>query len=295
VTRATSIRLVDGLNEIVLASPVVDSTRAFATKSHEFASSAVRALSQVRSGRSGVADNSSLHDASSFKADLYIFGDSTQTRYNYLNQLQAMLAPHKRPYVYMQRDGWLTERRAQLRGDTLTCVVGKNSLNYLEVSFQAEMPDGVLEEANATSVLIRPETATAGLSYPTSYPLSYTPSNSLNTYYVTAYGTTVSIPMFRIYGECNDPSFRVEYEDGATGIISLTNLQVGSGHYLDIDVGNRAVYLDSTVESSYYAKVDWSVSSWWEIKPGLNRITFNADNADAGCFAQVVFRQTWLP
>lgn len=292
---ASTFRLVDGVEELIIGYPFPNAGDAIAMTTNEFVSGVPRATVQPRSGRSGTRDTTRFWDAASFHAEIRIYGDTINSRYTYLDRLKKMLAPGKRPYLYVMRDGWTAERRATLRGDSQACVVGSASAGFLEVNIQATIPEGVMEEADPITITIHPGTPRIGVHAPVSAPVSATPGGSPNEYEIPLACTAPSSPLFRVYGGCTDPQFFLTRPDSSTAVMSLSGVVVSPGHYLDIDVLNRAIYMDSSTESSFYSKVDWTVSEWWDLESGSNQITFNADNPDVACFAQIIFRPQWIP
>lgn len=289
----TRYRLVDGSDELLLsgiggASPiiVIDS---------EFTAPAAREVSHPRLGLSGKRDFTRLHDSSEFTATLKIQGDETGSRYEHLDELKRFLAFHKRPYLYILRDGWLSERRCLLRGAGTAVVVGKTSGIWLDATIRASLPEGAIEDNEATLLTLRPGSVTVGTSYPMSYPMYYEPGTASNTAVVMLSGNDFSQPYIRIFGQCDDPEFTLTTPDGEVQYFSTSGLSVPLGSYLDIDFTNRKVFMDGSQTNSYYSKVDFTASSWWALEPGSNLLSFNASNPSAGCYAEITYRNTYLP
>lgn len=295
MTVASSYRLVNGSDTLTLsgtnaASPIL-------VLESEFTPAQPRVVDQDRLGRSGKRDLTSLHDSSEFSARLRIQGDGDLSRYEYLDQLKTFLVPHKRPYLYVSRDGWFNERRALVRGNGVSCVVTKTSATWLEVSLRVSVPDGALEANESKTVRVRPGASNVGWSYPFAYPNGYTPSNSSNQATITLLGNLPVSPYIRIYGECSNPRlFRVS--GGVTKELSLNaapGLALAAGSYLDLDFPNRRVFLNGTPADSFYSRVDFATSEWWELEEGSNLLLFTATSADDGCYADITYRDTWTP
>lgn len=290
---ASSYRLVNGADELVLsgtggASPIV-------VISSEFTSPRAREASHDRLGLSGKRDHSRLHDSSEFAASLKIQGDDDMSRYEYLDELKGFMAVHKRPYLYIQRDGWISERRCLLRGDGVSSVVARASGQWLDTSLRAILPDGVIEDNEETLVTLRSGVRNLGVSYPLDYPMGYTPADSPNSYSLTMLGNDFSQPWIRVFGECTDPSFIITTPDDTTEYFSMSGMSVPLGSYLDIDFVNRRVFLDGVPANSYYSKVDFTVSRWWSLEPGTNRLLFISTAPSVGCYAEVRYRNNYLP
>jgi hypothetical protein len=287
-----TVRLVDGSTVIWLRPNPISSTDAIFCSSHELTTPAPRTVTQPRSGRDGIDDLTTFHDDATFKAALLIQDDTVNslTRHQVADNLRAICAPAKRPYLYIQRDGWLSERRCQLRAEPHSYVVDSNAVQRLLVSLQFSVPDGVLEDVNQSSVVIRPVLATIGRTYTKAYPWSYVSGSGGINALVTSAGSVSTPPLIRIYGACTDPTIRnltTEQE------LSLSGITLLDGQYLEIDVKNRNVYLNGDPSLSYYNTLDFTTSSWWELQPGINAISASTTSQDASCELDLFWMDRW--
>jgi hypothetical protein len=290
----TSMRLVaeDGATTIVWLRPSQPSTNdAIFLQNSELPMAGPRVVDQPRAGASGRLDLTQYHDSTTFKADLVIQDDGTYTRHQYIDILRQTAAPARRPYLYVLRDGWLSERRAALRGDAQTVVVDKLSAVRLVASIQFAVPDGVLEDTALSTAVIRPASSTVGRTYPKTYPWAYASANTSNALVVTSNGTVSTPPLLRLYGAFTDPVI----SNLTTGQrLKLTSVSLSDGQYLEIDMANRTIYLNSDPAQSYYSKLDFTTSTWWELQPGQNLITATATSLDASCELDLFWRDRWI-
>lgn len=295
MTSPSTYRLVDGSDTLTLSG--TSSVSPFLVLDSEFSPARPRVVDQDRLGRSGKRDLTTFHDSSEFAARLRVQGDEDLSRYEYLDLLKGFLTPAKRPYLYVNRDGWINERRVLLRGDGVSCAVTKTSGRWLEVSLRAAIPDGVIEANEVTTVTLRPSAANVGLFYPFAYPEGYTPTNSTNQTVVELAGNVPVSPYIRLFGGCSNPRF-FRIAGGVTKELSLTaspGFSLPAGSYLDIDFPNRRVFQNGTPGNSFYNRVDFSTSDWWDLEPGDNLLLFTAGTADTGCYAEVTYRTQWTP
>lgn len=290
---ASTYRLVNGADTLTLSGTSGDSP--FLVVRSEFSPAPRRVVGQERVGRSGRFDLTRFHDASEFAATLRVQGDQDLTRFEYLDLLKGFLTPSKRPYLYLQRDGWLSERRALLRGDGESVVIGNRSGQYLEVGLRAVMPDGVIEANEPTIVTLRPGALNVGWGYPKAYPAAYTPSNVSNIIWVTPLGNIPTPPYVRIFGGCSQPRLQRTLPDGTLKQMYLSKATIASGSYLDIDFANYKIFLNGEESNSFYSTVDFSVSDWFDLEPGDNKMLFTAGTADSGCYAEITYRDYWTP
>lgn len=280
----TSVRLYDGTTTLWLRTVTPVGTDPIIARSYDLTSAAPRVNTQPYAGRSGVNDLTEFHDGATFQTNLVIRDLGGLTRHQWVDQLRAMLQPRNRPYLYLQRDGWLTERRALVRGASLTNPVDRVSKARLEVSLQVEIPSGVLESATMSSDTIRPASAAAGRTYPQVFPFAYTAGDSGSVKIITTgageYGVAPTPAVMRYYGACTDPEV-INQTLGET--FALTGVTLSAGQYMEIDMGNRTVLLNGDPALSYYSAIDFAVSTWWELQPGANLLTASAATTDASC------------
>lgn len=289
----STYRLVDGADELVLSGNGAESP--IVVVDSEFVPPSARAVQYDRVGISGKQDLTRLHNESEFSATLKIQGDAYMTRYEYLEELKSFLSFTRRPYLYIQREGWLSERRCLLRGDGMSVVVGHTSGHWLDVAVRAILPNGSIEDNEASTVTLRSGSRNVGVSYPLSYPLGYETDTSANTFSVQVLGNDIAMPYIRIYGTCSDPQFVLTAPDGTIKYFSLNGATVPEGSYLDIDFVNRKVFLDGNVDNSYHGYVDFITSDWWGLEYGTNQLVFLSTAPSAGCYAEISYRNTYLP
>jgi hypothetical protein len=288
-----SLRLVDGATSIWLRPAQPTGLDAIFLQTSDIPLASPRVVEQERPGRSGHTDLTSLHDATTFRARVLIRDDnigSLGTRHQILDTLRGMTAANKRPYLYVQRDGWPAERRALLRGDSASCVVDRLAAVLLDVSLQYVIPAGVLEDTTTQTAVLRPTTVTSGRTYAKTYPWAYTPSSAGSTVTATSSGNVSTPPVLRLYGGFTEPIVA----NLTTGqVIELDGVSLAAGQYLEIDVDARTVRLNGDPSLSYYNKINFGTTSWWELQPGANLITMSAGTQDATCELDVIFNDRW--
>ena len=296
----TSVRFADAAgNTLLMVRPAVPSADdPIMCPSHTLGKAAPRTATQPRVGRSGLLDLTAYHDQATWQGNLIISDGGGLTRHQWVDVLRAMLAPANRPYLYLQRDGWLDERRAPVRGVSLTNPLEAKSALRLEVSLQVDIPDGVLEAATVSSDTVRPGIISVGRTYPRIYTSAagwqYTAGSTGAVAVITVaagtYGATATPLLARIYGGFTDPVITNQ----TTGkVFALTGVTVVAGHYLDIDMGAKTVLLDGDPGLSYYNTINFTTSDWWELQPGDNQLAVGAATADATCSMDLFWYERW--
>jgi hypothetical protein len=287
----TSIRLTDGANTVWLRPAAPTSGDQVVCSTHELSFPEPEAVEQPNPDDAGINDQTARWGSGTFRADLTI-RDGAMTRHEMVDLLRSMLAPNKRPTLYIQRDGWLTERQATVRGNAWTCVVDRVAALMLKASLQVIVPAGVLEDTTEQVAVIRPTaTSSTGRSYPKTYPWAYTPAASGSSTVVTSSGTVETPMQMRLYGGCTDPVV-TNVTTGA--VFELDNITLTAGQYLDIDMAARTVLLNGDPAQNYYGKVNFTTSTWWRLQPGANTIRVAVATSDASCELDITWRDRWI-
>jgi hypothetical protein len=284
----TSVRLVDGATTIWLRPAAPARGDPIICGSHALTSAARRDVVQAWPGRSGVNNLTAYTDEATFQANLIIRDiPAGLTRHQQVDQLRALLHPRSRPWLYIQRDGWLTERCAEVVGGSITSPIDSKSAARLEVSLQVDIPDGMLRATSETSATLRPPVGgAAGRIYPKVLPWAYAAGGSGLTQVVANDGDAPTPVLMRLYGACTEPVITNQ----TTGeVFELDNLTLVAGQYLQIDMDARTVWLNGDPGLSYYAYINFATSSWWQLDPGNNSLSLGAATADGACELDVFF------
>lgn len=186
-------------------------------------------------------------------------------------QLKRFLSPRLRPTMRIVRaDG--VERVATLRGERWSERMSEQ-LGWFVA--QWSVPSGVLEAAELSSVTVFPA-ATApspGMSFDASFDLSFGGgSGVVGAVEVTPAGTADVWPLMRIYGPCSDPS--VEHVELGRQI-AFSGLTIAAGDFVEVDTRAKTVRYNANPTDPRYSSVDWAVSSWWPLSPGVQSILFD--------------------
>lgn len=290
----TTLRLVDGDTTVTLRPEQPAATDAIFVESYDLGFPQAREATQDAAGQSGVVDLTAFHGGRTVTVEVAILDDGSLTRHQWADQLRIMCHPAKRPYLYVQQDGWMAERRVMLRGSQFSMVIDRASKARLKASLSWAAPHGVLESADVTEYRIATITSGIGLTFPVDWAstgLSFTPANSAATTTIVNNGTATAVPFYRIYGAITSPQI-LNSTTGET--LHLPDMVVPAGEFVDIDVANRTVYLNGSPSNSYYRYIDWSVSTWWEFQPGTTLMALSASSQDSNAALLVQFRERWL-
>lgn len=290
----TTLRLVDGATEVVLRPASPSSADPIFLTEYDLGFPEMRETAQEAAGQSGTIDLTTLHGGRNVSMELVVVDDGTMTRHQRADLLRILCHPAKRPYLYVLQDGWSAERRMVLRGNQFSMAVDSTAKARLKATVAWAAPYGVLESTTVSEYHIRPAGGGSGWTFSHSFPstnVRFTASNSTSVTSIVNTGTATAAPVFRISGTMTGPTIR----NGTTGeVLTLPNMSVPAGQFVDVDVAARTVYLNGTPGSTYYQYIDWSTSTWWEFQPGTNLLSLSALAQDSSAELVVFFRERWL-
>ncbi|MEU0469921.1 hypothetical protein ABZ215_38490 [Amycolatopsis sp. NPDC006131] len=215
------------------------------------------------------------------------------TRHQWVDKLRSFARPSLRPWLYIRCEGWEQERRLRLRPSGLSCTVDGKGKVIIPVTLTYKAPSGTMQAVEATTGTIYPLAPNAGISFPiswTSTGIAFDAGSSPNSAVLTNQGSETAYPLLRIYGQGTNPIITKK----GTGEVVALNTTIQPGHYVDIDMAERTVYLDSDPSLSLYGFLDLNVTTWWGLDPGPNEVAFTVSNADNSCQLYYEYSDEWI-
>lgn len=282
---ATTMRLVDPTtgSQLYAIGPFTSPR----LNSLDFGTATVRSVSQSITGTNGELDTTRWIGARAITAVVtFPQGTSADPAIDTLNMWQN---PGLRMYMYAQRPGWLTERRALVRGAGMPCPPG--TLRQGQAAWVA--PAGVFEDSVLSGATLKPSgTAAGGVAVPLSVPMVFSGGLAPGAGLVNVSGNMPTAPVINIWGPCADPIIRLV----STGQqISFAGLSLADGDYLHIDMAARTVFLNGDPNQSRYSRIDMATLSWWSLPVGTGiEVLFSASAASSPCQANLTWRASWL-
>lgn len=242
-----------------------------------------------RDGQDGVWDATSYTGAGTATLDLTVFGGSASltgdpadardfTAYDLVERLTAMAHPGRRPWLFLRRydegqQRYETETwRVLLRGTPFSVAYGRKAGAYLELSLSFTTPQGYLESPLREAIGVPVVSGgTAGAAFPMVFPLTFGAGESSGATVQAAVAGSVPVaPTLYVYGPVTGPDVRLDSGER----FYLPGLSIASGQFLMIDMESGAVLLDGSPSASVYHLVDWSVSTFWRLRPGLTNVRY---------------------
>jgi hypothetical protein len=283
--------LVDGAVTIPLAVAGAPNPCAVVVKSYDLGYPDVREVKTDLPGQSGTLDLTTLHGARIVKLQVSIVDVPGVSKHETFDALRAACHPAHRPVLYAQCDGWAQQRVFMMRGQPASCVVGPTNAAYLEASLAWLVPSGVMASAVTHSVtLYPPASALTGVIFPVTFPLSWVPGSTVGIQAVVNEGTEPSFPVWQCYGMAQN----VTLINRTTGDLFRVNVSIPDGHFVTVDMAARTACLDGNPALSVYGDIDFTVSNWWPLAPGVNEVQLETDASDLGAQVLLAWLDLWV-
>lgn len=213
------------------------------------------------------------------------------TRRQILDILHGLCNPSLRPYMYESIDGQ-DERRIQLRADNLSSPFEFPHTNMVQMSWVA--PTGFWESGELQVVEIQvggEGDSSVGRSYDLTYDRDYDVREAVANKDVVNDGNIDSYPVIVAYG----PFTSMNIANESTGQeIDLPDYEIVAGESIVIDSRNRTIIKSGQPNTSLYSEVDWTTSSWFTLRPGVNQISFNATDFEETTKSSMAYRHNWI-
>jgi hypothetical protein len=245
----------------------------------------VRAVVDVRAGADGTYDSTAYFGNRTVSMFLRAVGNRRVA----FEQLSRFLRPITRPYLYFTVDG--VERRIRLRANARSSAFA-GTPNSQEFLAQWVAPDGVIEAVTETvAIAVATSGAEDGRTYDLTFDRSYAASDPVGSVTVTNAGTTFAQGLqFQLFGPCTNP----EIDNLSTGEKLRFVTTLSAAQWLQINVRDKTVRLNGLASQNRYNTLDFAVSTWFELPPGVSLLRYSPDSSSAGSFARVSFRSSWI-
>lgn len=267
-------------------SDVLDLTEAngFFVQSLDTGYPTARAVVDNRAGADGTYDSTQYFGARTVSVFLRAVGDRRVA----FEQLSRFLRPITRPYLYYTLDG--VERRILLRANGRSAAF-TGSPNSQEMLAQWVAPDGVIEAATETVAVANAASGVEdGRTYDLTFDRTYAAISPVGSVEVTNEGTTFAAGHFQLFGPCVNPVI----QNLTTGEELRFDITLTASQFLDVVARDRTVRLNGLADQNRYNTLDFAVSEWVTLPPGMSLIRFLPDSFGAGAFARVSFRSSWI-
>lgn len=282
----TAVRLVDGSREMPLLGR--DELR---LQNIDVPFPEVRAIEEPRTDDDGTRDTTTRHGSRAVSVQLRVVDNLPQI----VDEISGFLHPSARPYLHVADGGWEGERRLRLRVDQQSSPMSADLYPFArDVQVQWTAPDGVWEAVDVTTVTVNADTGVlTGRTYPLVFPRTYPATMAAGALEHTNPGNTWSHYVARLYGPCNGP--RLTNDTTGQSLIFTEGLNLAAGEYLEVDTRARSALLLSQAGASRLGFVDFAVSEWWRLAPGVNETRYHpVSGVEPGSAAVIEYHPMWL-
>lgn len=250
----------------------------------------VRAVAEDRTDADGQDDSTAHFGARAVGITLRLLEQSSAV----LDELAAYLHPRSRPYLVVADDDWAADRRLRLRTAQFGSPVDIPLYPYArDVQAQWVAPDGAWEDVVETEFTATADSGTlVGRTYPLITPRTYPATAAAGLTNHVNPGTWAHYKV-KLYGPCVGPRWSNETTGETYRFTS--SLVVAAGDYIEIDTKERTALYVSDPDASRLNFLDYAVSTWWQLAPGMNAVRYHPiSGVGAGAIAVVTYRPTRL-
>lgn len=255
-----------------------------------------RDVTELRTGRDGADDRTSLHGARAVTATLDLVG--SQGPAARIDALRSFCHPGLRPLLVVDDDEWTSPRQVRLRADAQSAPMESERVGNRTVAVSWRAPDGVLLSTTVEQAAASPSSGEAGRTYDLTFDRVYPAGGGLGSVLLNLGGTAPAQPVSRLFGPFGGAGVRTGWANETTGqALEFVGLDVAAGDYVELNHAERTVRLNgsSAPDANRYRFLDFAVSDWWSLLPGqVNTVRFYPSTFTAPAQAQIEWASTWL-
>ncbi|MET8149399.1 phage distal tail protein [Actinoplanes sp. NPDC049668] len=295
---STYVQLVDGDLVLDIRKSTLSVLDPIAMRELDLGYPSFREVRTDAVGQDGEVDLTQRYGARTVSMQLRIMNRPSQSISQTIDQISAMVVPFRRPYMYVERPGWIDRRKMRLRPNPLSYAIVKESLAYIDLSLSFSCPSGVMEAIDPSTATIFALDLRTGIEFTssgmaaTSDGVVVSPGNAENEREVWSYGNVSTPVLLRAYGPFTSFAVRNKLSGRKLG---FTGLNLTAGHYIEVDVANRTAYVDSDPDQSVYGNIDWAGgSTWFSLAPGPNPLVFESTGGTPDTRLFAMWADRWL-
>ena len=153
-------------------------------------------------------------------------------------------------------------------------ILARNSSGRIPVFVSLQCPNPIINGAEQHSEDLSLSSFTGGATFNATFNLSFGAGSSAATVCTNA-GNFPQNPVVKFNGPATDPKLT---NNTSGEHIELKGLTLAAGEYCDVDFYDRSVLKGGSTSVYNYVTSD---STWWNLKPGDNSLTFSAASSSA--------------
>lgn len=250
----------------------------------------VREVVRARSGGHGSVNRSRWLSDRLIVLEGEVWGGSQAAAFTELDRIQAAFADAvDTPRLLRYRRGWGAgvdlQTEVQAVDLKATLAGGGRFLKY-QAQLRASDPRAYGQAEQVVASAPFGDTG-GGFTFAATFPATFEPGSSGQAHYTNA-GTTDTPPVFRLYGELENPRVQLD----STGETLALTATVGPDDFVELDVAERTVKLNGVTP-----RLDWrdfTTSDWFELPRASGTVRLLADDGSADAYMTVTFRPAYV-
>jgi hypothetical protein len=211
------------------------------------------------------------------------------------DKLRKLTAPNRRPWLFVSENGWTTERRMVLRGDSVGSPLDRALGPVIVGAVSWVCPAGVLESSanNQQQILLSGGTGGLcvdhnGFCFNDTCGSTFAPGSFGGSTNIVNAGSVVTYPVITFTGPCKNP--RVINTTTQTGI--YLNCTLVPNQSIVVDCLHDTVTEVAIPPINRLAYYDYTKSSWIRLDPGDNYFSYSSDDKQGSCTFN--WRDRWI-
>lgn len=240
----------------------------------------------------GTIDNTSVTGASMVTLECTVQGTADRGPYSWLDELLGLCLPAERVFLYVQLDEWPAPRRIKVRGAGVPRLVTELQP---DVQLQWKAPEGYLEDADPSHVIVRPSGATVrGLHAPVKVNVSTPPANTAESTLVLVQGNVRPWWYADVYGPGVAPV--LSFPGAGWQVAFNSQLALPAGHFVRVypkSPSGPVVLYDGDPLQDAYGYLDFTRTTWRRLAKGRNSVALTAQSFGGGFHADLYWHNRW--
>jgi hypothetical protein len=202
------------------------------------------------------------------------------------DKVRRLCAPNRRPWLFVQENGWDEERRMILRCDSLTSPLDRQYGPMIVAAITWKVPSGVMESSTLNIQTCSIAGGTGGMCIDKNgYCFQKVTCNNFSAgsfggaSIITNDGSVVTYPIIVFVGPAKNP----RVYDPETNLGIYLNVTLAAGQQVAIDTLYKTVQEPATPPINRLAWWDYTKSSWVTLEGGDNEFVYTSDDKKGSC------------
>lgn len=214
--------------------------------------------------------------------------DGALSRRALRDQLGRFMSAGARSTLVVATEPGAAPREITVRADPMSMVWARPGGGDATLSFKSVEP--YFRGTNPLQASTPPQAPAAGRAYPLTFNRVY-PFTPTALIHAVNEGTTDAPWQATILGPCTAPSL-VHLDRGQS--VVLSGLTLGAGEWVTVDSTARTILASGQVGASRFAALNFTLTSWFQLGPGDNRIQLRCASYGGGAALGMTWRDTFI-